>query len=339
MAVPNSILVMRGLRISLAAGVAVVAMVVSGCGVAAPKNVASVDGVGVSMDDVDTVARDPLSQLVSKDAVEFKLPGDAARNALMFELTRAAWVAEAKRWGLDLESVRSEAEKDLQSQLDASSEPIELSDHMREAYVESTAARLLLDERFAKLDPDNEADLRKIYEMSPALWDRTCAWILTVPDGTESEVQKLADSGMRFDNIAKRVDGTTLAAQPNDGCLSRTSIPVDLREGISQLALGKAKIFETDFGGTPVKYLIKVISRSQLTFAESKQDLTQIVTALQQSGPSAWISTRVAEAQVDPRFASAVTLGSSGEPTLVAPLGPIQPSSNQPQVQVDGSGL
>lgn len=323
----------------MAAGAAVVAMVASGCGVAAPKNVASVDGVGVSMDDVDTVARDPLSQLVGKDADEFKLPGDAARNALMFELTRAAWVAEAKRWGLDLESARSEAEKELQSQLDASTQPIELSDHMREAYIESTAARMLLEQRFTKLNPDNEEDLRKIYDMSPALWDRTCAWILTVPDGADTKLLKLADSGMRFDNIAKKVEGATLAAQPNDGCLSRTSIPVDLREGISQLALGKAKIFETDFGGTPAKYLIKVISRSQLSFAESKQDLTQIVTALQQSGPSAWISTRVAEAQVDPRFASAVTLGSSGEPTLVPPLSPIQPASSQPQVQADGSGL
>lgn len=324
----------------MATGLAAAAVLVSGCGVAAPRNVASVDGVGVSLKDVNTVARDPLSQLVGPGADEYSLPGDAARNALLFELTRAAWTAEAERWGLDPDSARSEAEKNLEQRIKASPEPVKLSEHMREAYLDVTAAQFVLEKRFKELDPDNEADLRKVYEMSPALWDRTCAWILSVPEGAEAKVERLAARGTAFDKIAKRVEGATVAAQPDQGCLSQASIPVDLRSDLNSLRIDEAKVFETDFSGAPEKYLIKVVSRGRLGFEEASRDLRQIVNALRQSGPQAWISTRLAEASVDPRFASAVTLGSGGEPSLIPPATPLPSRTKSPApAEADRAGL
>ena len=333
---PNSIHPMRKFRVGLAAAFAAGAVMVSGCGVAAPKSVANVDGVKVSMEDVNTVARDPLSQLVPEGADEFSLPGDAARNALMFEVTRAAWVAEAQRWGLDPDSVRDEAEKDLDQRL-AASQDVKLSDHMRDAYVDSTAARIVLEDRFSKLDPNNDADLRKIFDLSPGLWDRTCAWILSVPEGSQNKVEKFADKGTGFEERAKKVKGTAVQAKPKDGCRSRSSLPEDIANGINSLRINETELFNFEISGQKATFLVKVVSRENLSFDKARTDVAQIADALRQQGPQVWISTRVAEAKIDPRFASGVSMDSSGQATLSPPVGPFQPKGTATISSVGGT--
>lgn len=309
---------------SAAVFVAAAAMFITGCGVAAPKNVASIDGVGITMQDVIDTARDPLYQLVSEDSEDSVISGDAARDALMINVAKKIWVAEARRWGLDTDAKRADAESTLEQQLSAMPEPTDLSSEMRKGFVDLFAAQLALQERFEKLDPTDDADLHRIYDLSPLLWARTCAYIMVVPAGSDIEVRRLVDRGVDFDEITERIEGTQVVTSPDDGCMSEGSIPGQIRDDLRGVPIGGADIFEIDAGGVPQLFMVKVVSRETVGFDDARQDLMGIVAALIQSGPQEWVNLRLVEAGVDPRFGSGITLDGQGQPYVVPPVGPIQ---------------
>lgn len=316
---------MRGIVKSTAVFVGVAAMFITGCGVAAPKNVASIDGIGVTMDDVVDTASDPLYQLVSADGDRDVIPGDAARQALMINVAKKIWVAEARRWGLDTAAKRSDAEATLEQQLAAMPEPTELSPAMRQGFIDLFASQLALQERFEKLDPTDDEDLRRIYDLSPLLWDRTCAYIMVVPEGSQTEVRGLADRGVEFDEITETVEGTQVVTRPDDGCMSQGSIPRQIRDDLRTVPVGGVEMFEIDAGGVPQSFLVEVVARERIGFEDAREDLTGIVAALIQGGPQEWVNLRLVETGVDPRFGSGITLDGQGQPYVVPPVGPVQP--------------
>lgn len=318
---------MRGLAKSAAALVGVAAMVMTGCGVAAPKNIASVDGVGVTFDDLERTARDPLYELVSPDADEATLPGDAARQALVVNLNRAAWIAEAELWDLDITSKREDAEANLDQQLASMQEPPELSKEAREGFIQMFAAQFALQERFEKIDPTSEDDLRRIYELSPKLWDQTCASILLVPDGAEHEVRSLIDRDIDLEQIADRVEGAMVVTTPDDGCMSQASIPAAIRDDLRKVPVGGADFFDVDNGGMTQRFLIEVASRETVRFDDARDDLAGIAVALAQNGPQEWVALRLADADIDPRIGSAISSDSQGQSLVTPPAGPLQSRS------------
>lgn len=299
-------------------------MFVTGCGVAAPKNVASINGIGVTMSDVDTTARDPLYQLVSEGADEAVLPGDAARQALTVAISKAVWIAEARSWGLDLDPHKSDAEAALDEQLAAMPESTDLTDDMRAGFIDLFAAQLALQEHFAQLDPADEADLREVYDRSPMLWDRTCAYILIVPTGAEDKVKDLVDDGVAFEDIADQVEGAQLATSPENGCMSEASVPAQIRDDLKKVAVGSSDLFVIEDTGVAQQYMVHVESRGTVGFTDAHDDLVSIVSALAQSGPQEWVNLKLVEAGVDPRFGSGVTMDGQGQPYVVPPEGPIQ---------------
>lgn len=315
--------------------VAVTAMVMTGCGVAAPDKVASIDGVDVTLEDLIRTASDPLYSLVSPDWDGPTISGDAARQALTVNLTTAAWVAEAGRWGLDTNSKRAEAEASLDQQLSVMAEPLDLSDDAREGFIEMFAAQFALQERFEKIDPTSDDDLRQIYDLSSMLWEQTCAFILTVPDDAQGEVRSLAARGVDATEVAERVDGTSVITTPDDGCMSEGSIPSQIRDDLRTVPVGESDLFDIDSGGMTQHFMVQVVSRGTVRFGDAREDLVAIAAALLQSGPQEWVGLRLVEAGIDPRIGSGVTLDGQSQPHVVPPAGPIQPKFSMADVGLD----
>lgn len=316
---------MRGLVKSAAASLGAAAVLMTGCGVAAPRNVASIDGVGVTMEQVLSTARDPLYGIISPDSDDPTMSGDSARQALMANVERAVWVAEARRWGLDTTSKRADAEKTLDDQLAAMPEPMDLSKDVREGFIDLFAAEAALQERFAKIDPTDDSDLRLIYDLSPTLWNRTCAFIVVIPDGAEDEVGALVRRGAGAEEVSERVDGAEIVTSPEDDCMSEGSIPLQIRDDLRTVPVGSADVFELDSGGMIQYFMVEVVSRETVGFEDARQDLMGIAAALVQGGPQQWVQLRLVETTVDPRFGAGISVGGQGQSFVVPPSGPIQP--------------
>lgn len=336
---------MRGTRNLAVIITLCLSIVAVGCGVAADDTAATVGGRSVSIESVNDIARDPLfSPGGLPDLKDYILPGDMFRSALAFEITRVAWIAEAERWGLDLESVNDQASSQLDAQLAQSPPDSEMSPSMRKMFVEYYAAQILLGQRFQTLDAKDDSDLRRLYEGVPGLWERTCAWIVSVPDGSSEKVRKAVKSGTSLKDLPDKVEGTTLAADPSQSCISDSSMPAELGAAIRALPLNKvSEELSLTSGGVTQVFVAQVESRESLSFKQARADLEGIATSLASQGAQPWVELVAAAAKVDPRFGSGVQSGQSG-PTITPPSAPVAPavtpdSTSQPAPAADaGSG-
>lgn len=141
-------------------------------------------------------------------------------------------------------------------------------------------------------------------------------------------MEKFADKGTGFEEIAKKVKGTAVQAKPKDGCLSRSSLPEDIANGINSLRINETELFNFEISGQKATFLVKVVSREpQFSIKRGRmwpRSPMPCVSRVHRSG-----STRVAEAKIDPRFASGVSMDSSGQATLSPPVGPFQPEGDR----------
>ncbi|MGB3410484.1 MAG: hypothetical protein WBA45_04750 [Microthrixaceae bacterium] len=319
---------MRGTRNLAVIITLCLSIVAVGCGVAADDTAATVGGRSVSIESVNDIARDPLfSPGGLPDLTDYVLPGDMFRSALAFEITRSAWIAEAERWGLDLDSVHDEATSQLDSQLAQSPPDSEMSASLRKMFVEYYAAQILLGQRFQTLDPKSDSDLRRLYEGVPGLWERTCAWIVSVPDGSSEKVAKAIKSGKSLKDLPAEVEGTTLAADPSQSCISDSSMPPELSAAIRALPLNKVSDeLSLTSGGVTQVFVAEVESRESLSFKQARTDLEGIATSLASQGAQPWVELVAAAAKIDSRFGSGVQSGQSG-PSITPPSAPVVPAA------------
>lgn len=325
---------MRGTRNLAAAITLSLSIGVVGCGVAADDTAATVGGRSVSIESVNDIARDPLfSQAGGADLVDYVLPGDMARSALSFEITRVAWISEAERWGLDLDAVRSDASSQLDSQLAQNPPEGGISESMREKFVDYYAAQIALSDRFGKIEATNESDLRRLYQGVPGLWNRTCAWIVSIPEGSDKSVRKLLADDVKLKDLPDRVKGATLAADPTQSCISDSSMPSELSGPIRNLPLKKVSdVLSLSSGGVTQHFIAEVESRETLSFSDAKSDLADIAGSLSTQGPQAWVQLIAGTAKINSRFGSGVEVGQSG-PTITPPSAPVVPTAAAAAVQ------
>ncbi|HTO00355.1 MAG TPA: hypothetical protein VL068_06745, partial [Microthrixaceae bacterium] len=216
----------------------------------------------------------------------------------------------------------------LDNQLAQNPPPGGISDSMRKLFIDYYAAQMALEERFKTIDSGDTADLQRLYEGVPGLWERTCAWIVNVPAGSGAKAQKLVDKGAKVKDIPDELEGATIVADPTQSCISDSSMPAELATDIRALPLNKASdVLSLTSAGVTQSFVAEVEGRESLTFKDAKTDLVGIADSLKTQGPKAWIDLIVSTATVDSRFGSSIQNGQSG-PVITPPLAPVAPASN-----------
>lgn len=306
---------------------ATLAVAGSACGVLAETTVATVSGRSVSLESVEELARDEgFSGSAALDEEQGRLEGDQFRNMLLFQLERVAWVAEAQRWGVqvDAQAARSQLDEQLSAQ------GLDWQPSTRAAYAEYLAAQTALQERFAQLDPSDESVLRRFYDGAPDLWDRACVAVVQVGGDQADEVAAALDDGATLEELPERVQGTSIAADPNQRCLAMSQLPPELRDAITTAQIGRDEGPVTVSEGAPgeTSFVFRVDSRQRLSFDDARAELEGIVGTLAQNGPQPWINVLVQGAEIDPRVGEGVSAGQQG--AVIAP--PPVPISDAPVV-------
>ncbi len=310
----------------LAASAAAAALLGSACGVLSDTTAATVLGRAVPVESVEELARDEGFVGGGVQGItDSKVPGDVFRSVLQFELQRVAWVAEAERWGLEItEDDLRTAREQVDSQLEANGLEYEAS--TRDKIVELVAAQGVLNERFSRLDPDSDDDLRRLYDGLPALWDQACAAVTYVPAESEAEVRRALRDGTSIEELPDVVEGTSLVLDPGDRCVSSEQIPDELDEAFRSATTGRdvGPVVVPNPNGGESLYVFRIDERRRLDFADAREDLAEIADSLAQQGAQSWISLVVSStAEVNPRYGSAVTMSGMGEPLVLAPPTPI----------------
>ncbi len=339
--------------------VGVLGVAATGCGVTADTTAATVGDRTISIDDLDAVVEEQA--IVGPGATEVdesRQPGDQARTALMYEIQRVAWIEEAERWGVE---PTAEQVAQAEQQLDAQLAGVQLNDEIREGAIESAAAQNALLDRFAEIDPGDDADLRLIYEGAPSRWRSWCLTVVGTSTDQADRVESLLDDGVALEQVADRVEDTELLATP-DQCFVGSELPVEL-ETAAREANGtpRPEPVTTDLGGgQTVMYFFEVERASTSSFDDARdevafvaQNLRQAVEQLrllstlgadaseediqqaqaaQQEGVDVllgWIGERMRSAEVNPRYGTGVVeapeqLG--GGFVVEAPPAPLQPA-------------
>lgn len=297
----------------------------SACGALADTTAATVAGRDVSIESVEGLLNDDaFVELVlgvpASDEAQGRVSGDSFRTILAFQLEREAWLAEAERWGVkpDIEAARTQLDQELEA------EGSDWQASSRTAFAEYRAAQVALQERFARIDPTNNSDLRLVYDGAPSLWDRVCAAIVQVPEGQADEVRAALGDGASLEELPGIVEGAALAADPSQQCIAESQLPEDLAAALHETPTGQnsAPVKVSDGQGGEVTYVYRVDERKVVSFTEAQEELAGITGSLAQQGPQAWIALIVADADIDPRFGSGVTTGQQG-PVIAAPPVPL----------------
>lgn len=320
---------------------AVTAAVLSSCGVAADDQAATVFGETVSVDTVDSLASDAVflqalqAGEVGTDSV---IPGVTARTVLTFEIQNVAAQAELQRFGLTLDdAVLAEAKQTVLAQIPDRLSPVAV-DRLA-AFVASTTA---LGNRLVSVDPTSEQDLRLLYDGAPGLWNRTCVAMVAVLPKQSDQVEAVIDAGGRIEDVPAKVTEAQLVFDPAKECVPTSQLPTQVRDRIADAAPGSTLGPVTIEGqsGT-VELFLRVDGTRHLSFDDpaAKQQLVgiakKLASAQQQPAQAAgyWLNLVIADAvQVNPRYGTPA-VSQSGSFEVVAPKGPVVPSTLPPVVQ------
>ena len=320
----------RTRSLALVALSAVATVVLSSCGVWADDSAGSVLGRTVTIESVEQLTRDEGFVGTQDSGVEEgSLPGDLFRSVLAFELQRQAWIAEADRWGLEITSEMTDAaSQQVEAQIGSTGATYERA--TRDKLEEYVAAQTALETRFSQLDPSNDADLRKLYEGVPSYWERICVAVVQIDPATESEADRALADGATIEELPEVVEGATLVADPSQ-CLPGVQLPAELKDAFNSAARGSnegpVSIGDAATGAT---YVFRVDGRTSVSFADAREELSQIAQGLAQQGAQAWIGLILEDdevTQVDPRFGTRVST-SGGQPTIDAPPAPLSPQTD-----------
>ncbi len=311
----------------LATLLAAAALLGSACGVLADTSAATLLGHSVTVESVEELARDEGFVGPGAEGVtDSRIPGDLFRNVLQFELQRVAWIAEVDRWGLEItDADRSSARQQLDSQLEANG--LEYADSTVDKIVELVAAQGVLNERFSRLDPESDDDLRMLYEGVPALWQQVCVAVAFVPTGSEGEARRALRDGSTIEELPEVVDGASLAVDPAEQCVSQDQLPDALGDAFDAAAIGvdEGPVAVPDPAGAESLYLFRIDERRTQSFDDAREDLATIASSLAQQDARPWIALIVDSAEIDPRYGSGVSVANTGEPTVLPPPRPIEP--------------
>ncbi|MHB1139728.1 MAG: peptidylprolyl isomerase [Microthrixaceae bacterium] len=326
---------MRRVRSSvLLAGSLAGALLLSGCGVLADTNAATVGDQEISVDTVDELARDGefMSQIggSAADDSESVLDGQTARTALAFEIQRAAWMAEAERLGVSIDGARADAQQQI-----ASAGMDGLSEDARDTIIDFLAAQQAVMEHYAQLDPGSEQDLRTLYDAAPKGWDRTCFSAVAAPGTEEAAVQSALDEGTDLADIAASIDRAEFLESGPENCVPEELLPRELAQPLAATPVGDttAAIVVVRQTG-PVVYAFQVEERGRRTFDEARPELEQTLRAFAGSGEAVqqavgtWTLLLALNADVNPRYGSEVTGGGIGVEVL-PPVTPLQPAGER----------
>jgi hypothetical protein len=333
----------RRSRVLLLVVLAAVGLVASACGVTADTTAATVIGRDISVDDVNEIVDDEdlmtlLFGAAADDGNESTQPGDVARGVLLFELERTVWQAEVERWGLEVpEQLRSEAETLIdeqlatldQSQPRVDGRPRQLSSDARELLVDFVATRGAVAQRLAALDPQDDSDLRLLYNGAEPAWDQYCVTIATMgPEQADAADAALAD-GATVDDLAERVEGVQIAVDAEQVCLARTDLPPRLLETVRELTPGRTSstiVLDDGAGGVQV-VVVRLQERRTVSFEEALAtgQLATLAQRIAESGTAAWAQYLVADAEINPRYGSQVGTNLAGQVLIEPPPAPELP--------------
>jgi hypothetical protein len=324
---------MRRVRLPLIAVLLAGGLVASGCGVTADTTAATLNGDTVSVDTVDTLARDSAflsaTQAGTPSDSESVLPGELARGVLSFELQRVAWVQLAEQWGLSLDDGRSA----VQAQIDADDTMKGLSTAANESIVDFVVARQLVTERFTTLDPTSDSDLQKLYDSVPLYWERVCFSGLSAPGTAQDEVADMLEDGRDLEEIAADVEDAQYIAPSDSNCAPTFALTGELRDAVTSTGTGETTgvvpITGTSSGDTIV--VLHVDERRSLSFEDARPELVASAQQLAgDAGPAPWVSLQLQSAEINPRYGSGMGSQDDGQGGSVAivlpPPTPVQPA-------------
>ncbi|MDQ2678871.1 MAG: SurA N-terminal domain-containing protein [Actinomycetota bacterium] len=339
----------------------------TGCGVTADTTAATVGDHAISIDDVNALVEVPA--IVGPDVQgvdESRQPGGLARTALLYEIQRVAWIEEAQRWGAEPTAEQlAQAEEQVQAQLGAAG--AQLSGDTLDGAVESSAAQNALLERFARIDPTDEADLRLVYEGAPSRWRSWCLTVVATSPENAERVESLLDDDVELAEVADRVDDAQLLATPEQ-CFVGSELPAELEAAAREANGGtRPDPVPTNLGSGEGLLFYEVETASSSSFDEARdevafvaQNLRRAVDELaalaglgadateeqiqqaQQTQQQAidvlldWMSERIRSTEVNPRYGTGVVarpeqLGGGFEVTPPpAPLPPAGEMLNSP---------
>lgn len=304
---------MRRSRTLFLAATAGVTLFASACGVTADTTAATVAGEPIPVDDVSTLVGDPVFNAGAEPSTESTEDGTLARSALMFLIERQAWLAELDRWGLQI----SDADRqDMGSQLDeqVSSGGQALDGRSRELLIDYNVAQQLLTERFAELDPDDDEDLRRLYEGAEVQWRQVCMTVVEVPVDRIDDTEDRLDDGAGVEALPEAIEGAEIVADPAQGCFAEAGLAPELRADVERATVGVTRgvVLTADGAGGANAYVYRVEERRNLSFDQARPELAAAVETLAQQGPAQWVQLITLSAEVNPRYGSDVVRSTTG---------------------------
>lgn len=319
---------MRSLRSLLLAASAGVALFASACGVTADTTAATIDGRSISTDDVAELSADPVFNGGTPAPNESTLDGGVARGALMFLIEREAWMAEAERWGLDIADGERERFGTQIDQQMAQQGTGTLRDRTRELLIDYNVAGAAVAQRFAQLDPDDDDDLRLLYESSQLQWRQVCLTVVQIPAGGIRTASELIDGGRGLDDLVERIEGAEQVADPSEGCFAEVGLAPELRSDLADAPVGvnRGVVLTRGGPGGVSAFAYRLEGRQVVGFEDARGELAEAAASLAQQGPEQFVQRNTLGAQIDPRFGQQVASGSNGftiepPPVPALPLG------------------
>lgn len=304
------------------------------CGVTADTTAATVSGRDVPIEDVTALVEDEVAMELlfgvteaSGEGEESTQSGDAARQALLFEIERAAWAEELERWGLELtEQDRDAAAQQVDAELGGAgtTEQLRPTDRTRDLLVDYLAARNVLSQRLAQIDPSDDTDLRRLHEGSAWYWDRVCVAAVRFTADRIGAAEEALDDGVGVEQLPEQVEGTELVADPEQRCIARSQLPDELRDAVDAARPGRTSgvVLVDDGAGGRTGFVFRVDERQRVGFEDARPELEGIVGTLAQQGAASWVQLQVARAEINPRYGSGVGAGGTSGLAIVPPPSP-----------------
>jgi hypothetical protein len=304
---------MRRTRFLLLAATAGVALLASACGVTADTTAATVEGRTVPIEDVTELVEDPAFAQGAQNPNESVQSGELARQALLFLIERAAWAAELERWGVQIDDAeREQLAAQLDEQIASSGEQV--SERYRSLLVDFQAARTALAQRFSQIDPESDDDLRRLYDGSELQWRQVCLTVVQLPTEGIERARGLVDDQVEVTEVAERIDGAAVVADPSQGCFAEVGLVPELRAELERASVGSTRgvVLADDGAGGVNAYVFRLEARRNLSFDEAREDLAAAAASLAEQGPDQWVQLLTLDAQVNPRYGQGVVRAATG---------------------------
>lgn len=321
---------MRRPRLLLPAVTVGLALLVSACGVTADTTAATVAGRDIPVDDVTALAADPAFNNGPGTGNESTQDGTVARGVLLFLIQRAAWLAELERWGLEItDADRQAAGEQLDQQLQGTGTG-QIRERSRELLLDYGAAQNLLTQRFAQLGRAGDEDLRRLYDGAPTRWRQVCLTVVRVPIERVDAAESLVDDRVPVQDLADRLEGAEVVAQPADGCFPELELLPELRRELRDAPIGVTRgvVLATGSGGGAEAFVFRLEERRRVSFDEARQELVAAAQRLAQEGPVSWVQAQTLLAEINPRYGQQVQIGATGF-TIEPPTAPVVPRAQR----------